>query len=124
MTSGKRGLQRALLVWHPGDRVTYGGKQWYFTAYMKNGAEQWVRPDLPEMWTELPPVYTNVTALDKARLAGPDRNHRDSMYRLLADMRVSLISTKDGRWTVDGTNTYDRPEDAIYTYWLTFNPGA
>lgn len=125
MNCSKQDLQRTLSVWHPGDRVAYGGKHWYFTAYMKNGTlEQWVRPELPECWTVIPPVSSQDTDLDRARLAGPDRNHLGTMYRLLADMQLPLLKTSKGRWTVDGTTFFDRPQDAIYTHWLTYNTGS
>lgn len=117
MIYAKQRLRKDLPVWHPGDRVRFGSKVWYFTAYMKNGDEQWVRPELPECWSVLPPVAAAITDLDRARLAGPDRTHQDTMFRLLADMQCPLLKTPQG-WTTDSTTFHNTPGDAIYARWL------
>lgn len=102
-------------MWHPGDRVRFGNKHWHFVAYTKDGTEQWVSTALPDLWTLSRPVTTPVTDLDRARLAGPDPTHRDTMYRLLSDLDLPLTRTSSG-WQC-GKFSASTPGEAIYQAW-------
>ena len=104
-------------MWHSGDQVRWGAKTWRFTTYTHDGLEQWVSSLSPDLWRVLPPVTTVQTDIDRARKEGPDRTHRDTMYRLLADMQLPLLKGI-GRWSVTEGNWYPTPEAAIYAAWL------
>lgn len=104
-------------MWHSGDQVRWGAKTWRFTTYTHDGLEQWVSSLSPDLWRVLPPVTTVQSDIDRARKAGPDRTHRDTMYRLLADMQLPLL-VGNGRWSTDGNIWHSTAEDAIYAAWM------
>lgn len=107
--------QKEYSVWHPGDRVRFGQKRWHFVTYLPDGTEQWVSPETPELWRLARPATNPSTDLDKARLAGPDPTHRDTMYRLLSDLDLPL--EKEGDLWRCGKHTAATPGAAIYAAW-------
>lgn len=115
MTSARTNLPTDSYVWHPGDRIRLGDRTWHFVTYMK-GLEQWVRPELPDLWVIAPPVGIPLTAFDHARKAGPDKTHKETMYRLLADMGCDLVRTANG-WTCEGP-PFPTAAAAIYHRWI------
>lgn len=102
-------------MWHSGDQVRYGSKRWTFVAYLRDGTEQWLNPDAPDCWRLVPPVTVPTTDLDRARLAGPDPKHRETMYRLLSDLDLPL--ERRGDLWVCGGHEATTPGAAIYAAW-------